>query len=280
MAIKIVTDTSSNISIEEAIKLNIEMLPIGINFGDESYDDIYELSMDDFYKKLVSSKSFPKTTQVSPSKMLDIFEKAKDNGDEIITLLISSKLSGTHNTACVLANQLEYDKIYTVDTLNTVVSLRILVMEACRLRDDGKSAKEIVDHINNISRRIRLLAVVDTLEYLCKGGRLSKTAMILGEFLKIKPIIAIENGEVTVKAKCRGTIKASVKMKDLINESPIDKDYPVYFIYTMTPNKMDRLISTIALSLGIKEYQTSNISGAVGSHIGPDAAGIVYIEKE
>lgn len=280
MAVKIITDTSSNITIEEAKELNIDMLPISINFDGIDYKDQYELSTDMFYEKLVSSKGFPKTSQLSPAEIFTHFSKAKENEDEVITLFISSNLSGTYNTSCMIKNEIGYDKIYNVDNLNTVIGLRIMVMEACRLRDEGKTALEIVEHINQIVPRVKTFAVVNTLEFLNKGGRVSKAAMVIGEFLKVKPIIAIEEGLVVVKGKCRGTIKASEKIKEFILENPIDENYPVYYVYTMIPENLRRLINIVSADIDINVEGQVNLVGSIGCHIGPNGAGIIYVSKE
>ncbi len=277
MAVKIVTDTTSNITIEEAKELNISLLGIGITFSEFNFIDQYELSTKDFYDKLLNVNDFPKTNQLSLKEIIDVYEDAKDNDEEVLTLFLSSKLSGTHSTA--YAAGIDYDNIYNVDTLQTAGALRILVLEACKLRDLGYSAKDIKQSLDILKTKIRTYAILDTLEYLYKGGRLSRASMVIGEALKLKPAIFINEGKVEVLAKARGNKNIVKKVVDIILQDEIDHNYPVYYLYTTGDKNAQTFMRETSFISEESDLLNLNITGAVGAHVGPNATGLIYVYK-
>ena len=186
--IKFLIDSGSDCNKEQLQEKGIEYIPIAISIGDKSFRD-GEISKDEFYKLTQESEEFPKTAQPSPQDFIDIFEKIKADGDELICILLSSGLSGLIQSATLAKNMVEYDKIHIVDSLSATFVIKVLVDYGIQLRDSGKTAEEIVAAIKEIQPKVRMYAVLDTLDNLYKGGRLSKIEAGIGTIAKIKPLI-------------------------------------------------------------------------------------------
>lgn len=202
--IKVLVDTSADYTLEDIESRGLECVPIHITIGGEDYRDCYDLTKEGFYELLLANEEFPTTAQPSPQSFIDAFEKAKEAGDELICILLSSKLSGTVQTANMAKNMVEYDKIHIVDSLGATHFNRILADHALKLVKEGYTAEKIVEELESLKKRIRVAAAVDTLEYLCKGGRVSRAAAVIGEVARIKPMISVVDGEVVVIGKCMG----------------------------------------------------------------------------
>lgn len=186
MAIRFLTDSTSDILPEEAAQRGIDVVPLKVLFGEESYRDNVDITHQEFFDKLVTSKVFPTTSQPSPADFLPYFERARDQGDTLICLHISAVLSGTMQSAQIAKEMCGYDKIYIIDSKEAIIGLRMLVDLGIYLRDHGSTAEEIVAELESARDRVRLFAVLDTLEYLHKGGRLSTAVTVLGTLLKIR----------------------------------------------------------------------------------------------
>lgn len=280
MSIKIITDSSSNFTLPEAKEIGVEIIPLNITFGDKIYKDGSELSAEEFYDKLLSSETLPKTSQPSPEDFVTIFEEAKTNNEEIIAILISSKLSGTIQSANIAKEIVGYEKIHILDSGSTTIGQGILVEEAAKLRKKGLSVEEIIIKISMLKRKIRLFAAVDTLEYLQKGGRLSKTSAAIGGLLNVKPILHLEDGKLSAIGKGYGTTRTIAAISKLIEGSQIDFNYPVYFGYNGSKEMMEKLISSIQKKNEIPNPKFKLISGVIGVHTGPGACAISYVSKE
>ena len=275
--IRLLVDSSSDYTSKELDERGLTMVPLQITIGDKHYYDGIDLKKDEFYEILVKSKEFPKTSQPSPNAFLSIFEEAKDKGDEVVCILLSSALSGTFQSARLAKEMCEYDGIYLVDSLSATIGIRVLVEEAIRMRDSGKSADEIVKKIEDIKSRITIIAGVDTLEYLCKGGRVSKTVATIGGLANIKPVITVsKEGKVDVIAKKRGTAKTIEYIKEKIAEYEIDEDYDIYTVYTKGEENTLKLEEKLE---DIKIDDRIQIGPTIGAHVGLGAYGIVFIEK-
>ena len=206
--IRFLVDTSSDYTVEEVKEKGMELVPLHITLGEADYRDGYDLTKDRFYELLTSNEEFPKTSQPTPQDFVDIFEDVQEKGDELICILLSSKLSGTYQSATLAKNIVEYDKIYLIDSLTATHGIRLLADHAQELAKEGKTAEEIVAALEETKSKIKILAVVDTLEYLCKGGRVSRTTAAIGEMAKVKPMITVAEGEVAVVGKSLGKNKA------------------------------------------------------------------------
>lgn len=280
MSIRIITDSTSDITQVDAKNLNISVVPLRVRIDNEEFQDGINLTAEEFYEKLKEAKSLPVTSQPSPEDFLKLFEDAKANNDEVIVITISSLLSGTNQSATLAKSLCEYDKIYIVDSCNVTLGLNLLVKYAVSLRDKLCSAEEIALELNKVKERINILAVVDTLEYLKKGGRLSSTAALAGTLLSIKPIIRVKDGVVAVAAKARGTNGAFSKIKSLIEETGgIDFNMPHLLGYTGAVSVLEPFEAYLDKSMELTNLPVNIIGSTVGVHAGPGACGIAYFAK-
>lgn len=278
--IRIMVDTSADYTVEETKEKGIGLLPIHITMGDKDYRDAYDLTKEEFYDLLTGSSEFPKTAQPSLQDLLDAFEEAKENDDELIYITLSSALSGTYQSAVLAKNMAEYDKIYLVDSLTATHMVRVLADHAKKLADEGFSAEKIVEELEDLKGRVKVYAALDTLEYLYKGGRLSKTSAVLGEMARIKPLITVNtNGEVAVVGKCMGKNKAITTLMKMIGDSQIDPDFPRYSVYTQGLENSDIFENRVRES-GIEITERYQIGATIGAHIGPGVFGLIFVEKK
>ena len=280
MGVRIITDSTSDISAAQAKDLGVTVIPLKVIFGDQEYKEGVDISIEGFYDELVKAEKLPTTSQPSPDDFLAGFLEAKEAKDTIIVLLIAGKLSGTVQSAMIAKDLAEYEDIHIIDSQTTITGLRFLVEYAVKLSHEGKSVTEIAAILEEIKDRIVLLAMVDTLEYLYKGGRLSRSSAILGSLLKFKPIIQVKDGVIHVVGKERGTNKGITKVLELMNEyGDIDSNYPVYFGYTAEDSKTKQLMTEIENKYSLKETSLHPVGCVVGTHAGPGACVISYISK-
>lgn len=276
--IKILVDSSADYSLEEIREKGLEFIPIYVNIDEKEYKDGVDLQRDEFYELLQNSDTFPSTSQPSPQEFIDIFQRIKDDGDELICIVLSSKFSGTYQTACMAKDIVEYDKIHIIDSEAVTHATRILVDYGIQLIQENFSVEDVVKKIETLKSQIKVYAVVDTLDYLYKGGRIGKAAAILGGAAKIKPIISLHEGEVVVAAKSLGKKKAMNSVLHLMNNQTVDEDFPIYSLYTYG------LENTQLFEEELKEagYQVTNrlqVGTAIGTHVGPNAYGVIFVEK-
>ncbi len=282
MPIKILIDSASDITQDEAKKYGIDVIPLLVNFGDEEYLDGVNLSATKFYEKLIETDTLPKTSQITPYRFIDEFERLTSEGYDVIVITLSSKLSNTYNSA-VLASQEFEGKVYVIDSLTVTAGERILCEYALRLINEGLSTKEVVDKVNEAKERVRLLAIVDTLEYLKKGGRISKTVAFAGELFNIKPVIAVEEGVVKLVGKARGSKKANNLLNELIEKKgAIDFDMPYTTVYSGLSDLMLKKYIEDEKDLwetSIDYVPIHNVGSTIGTHVGPGAIGVVFFAK-
>ncbi len=276
--LRIITDTASDISIEKAKQLNVELMPLTVRFGDDSYKTLYELTIKEFYEKLAASDELPKTAQVNPFEFEEKFNEVIDAGDEAIVILLSSALSGTYQSAVIAVDNLETDKITVIDSLTVAGAEGLLVHMAAKLRDEGKSRQEVVDAINSYIPRTRLFLVLDTLEYLKKGGRISPTIAFVGEAIKLRPIVTIADGKVTIADKCKGDKAAIKRLLAKLDDIPKDDISPIIVGNADCAEKSESLIAALS-DKGYDIYDNFDIGCVVGTYAGPNALGYYYISK-
>lgn len=281
MSFRILTDSTSDITQIDAREKNIEVLPLRILFEDGEYLDGINITTEEFYNKLENANTLPQTSQPSPEDFLKRFEDAKNKGEDIVVITLSSALSGTYQSATLAKTICEYDNIYIVDSLTVTMGLNLLVDRAITLRESGLSASKVVEILENEKNNIRLFASVDTLEYLKKGGRLSGAAALAGTLLNIKPIVKVENGSVSMAAKARGTINSFSKIKGLIDEAGgIDTSKPYTLGYTGKAGNLEQFKSFIQKNYELTNSPIIAIGSTVGVHAGPGACGIAFFIKE
>ncbi|MBR4027803.1 MAG: DegV family protein [Lachnospiraceae bacterium] len=277
--IRILVDSSADYTPEELQAKNMELVPITITIGEDSYQDGVTITRDTFYDILTTSSEFPKTAQPSPQDFLDFFEDAKEKDDTIIYLCLSSGLSGTFQSATLAKNMAEYNNIYLIDTLSATLGIRVLAEYACKLRDENVEAVAIVEALENLKSRITILAAVDTLEYLYKGGRLNKATAAIGELANLKPLITVTNeGKIGIVGKCLGRNKAFVTLTKMICEKEMDTNFPCYSVYTLGTDNSDKFEEKLAKER-ISITERLQIGATIGAHVGPGAYGVVFVSR-
>lgn len=275
--IRIITDSASDIV--DNRREDLRVLPISITFGEEEFQDGVNLTHEMFYEKLIESDALPVTSQVPPFAFEEAFREAVEQGAEVIAITLSSKLSGTWQSACVAAEGFG-DKVRVVDSANASLGQHALVEYALRLKDDGLALGEIVERLEADKSRIRLVALLDTLEYLKKGGRISKAAAMAGSLLSIKPVIAIQNGEVAILGKARGSKQGNNLLAEQIAKTGgIDFGKPFFLGYTGLDDSMLRKYIADHEALwkaSVESLDIASVGGTIGTHVGPGAIGVAF----
>lgn len=270
--IKIVTDSTAYIDKPFAEKHQIEIVPLSVNFEGEVSNEGFPGEFKPFFDRLAKSSSFPTTSQPSVGAFKAVYDQALLEDNEIIVLTISSKLSGTYNSAVTAASLVNSSNISVIDSLSTAANLKVLVQEALRLIEQGKSRIEIVDELEKQKKNMGIRLTVGTLEYLKKGGRLSNTGALIGSLLNIKPIIALVDGKLEPVAKVRGRKKA---IETLIEGIPAD----VKVINLAHIDAMDEALEIKAHLIekfGLENIEINELGPVVGAHLGPKALGILF----
>lgn len=275
--IRIITDSTSDISQEQAKELGIDVIPLTVAFGDDMYVDGVTITSGEFYKRLQSGDILPKTSQPSPAAFEEIYKKYVDAGDEIISIHISAELSGTSQSAKIAAQEVSPDNITVVDSLNVTGALNVLIRAAVQHRDEGLSRDEIVEKINDYIPRLKLFVIVNTLEYLKKGGRIKATAAIVGDVISLHPVLTVIDGCVEVAAKVIGD-KATVKWLDKhIDEEKPEPGLPIILGHSTAPDKAEALLKKLNAK-GVNDIAgTIELGSVVGTYAGPGSVGMFYI---
>ena len=283
MAVKILIDSASDINKEEAERMGVTMIPMSITFGDEEFLDGVDLLPEQFYERLIENTELPKTSQVTPVAFKAELERLTANGDEVIVITISSKLSGTYNSACIAARSFG-DRVYVVDSLNACIGERLLCEYALRLVKQGMNVKNIVDELNGAKTRIKLLALLGTLEYLKKGGRISTAVAFAGGLFCIKPVVAVVDGAVELVGKAMGSKKGNNLLTELVScAGGIDFDMPLGTIYS---GNNEAFLQKYIEDSGhlwkdsAKEIPRYILGATIGTHIGPGAIGVAFFAKK
>lgn len=277
--IRIITDSSCDFDLEQAAKLNVDVLPIHIFFGETEYLDRQTLSVTEFYDKLETVEKLPSTSQVTPYQFMQAFQPYVEAGDEIVGIFLSSRLSGTFQSAQIAAQSFNTDSIYLVDSLNAALGHHLLVQIAVQLRDAGLSAKEIANRLNELTKKVRLVACVQTMKYLVMGGRVSPALGKIGGVLGINPLIEVIDGSVESVGKVRGHKAAYRWMLQYLEKHPVSAQYPVVFTHSVNIERRDEMIAALDSTLPNKQYLYCDLGSTVGTHIGPGAIGFAYIEE-
>ncbi|MBQ5598900.1 MAG: DegV family protein [Lachnospiraceae bacterium] len=282
MAVRFIIDSAADIVPAEAEALGLIHLPLKVIFGEEEYSDSVDLTHHEFYEKLIENDEIPTTSQINPGVFMSAYQKVADNGDTAVVITLSGKLSGTYQSAMIALDGFE-DKIFVVDSESVCVGERILIQLGLKLRDQGLSAAEIAAELDLQKKHVRVLALLDTLEYLKKGGRISAAVAFAGNLLSIKPVIAIENGEVSLVGKARGSKKGNNLLRELItNCGGINFDKPFALAYS---GLSDRLLqkyiedSSEIWSSHAETLPISTVGCTIGTHAGPGAVAVAFFEN-
>ena len=278
--IRIITDTASDFSVEEAKELNITLLPMLISFDNDTYLDRFELSTDEFYDLLTKSDKLPVTSQINPATFEEEFKKAKEANDDVIVITMSSELSGTYQSACIAAS--EYDNVYVVDTKEVTIGEQCIIRYALTLIDQGLPVEKIYEILLEMVDKVKIVALLDTLEYLKKGGRISPTVAFAGTILSIKPAVTVTDGKVEIIGKARGSKNGNNFLIQSIQKcGGIDFSKPVLLAYSGTDRTLlDQYVrdSKALWEDHIKEedIKVFNIGSTVGTHVGPGGIAIAF----
>lgn len=282
MSVRIICDSASDITQEQAKEWGITVLPLKILWDGEEYLDGVTMKNREFFEKLIETDELPTTSQLSPYDYEKAFQEVVDAGDTAVCFTISSKLSGTYQSANIAKEEFG-DNIIVVDTLNAAVGEQIIVRRAMELRDSSKSAREIADIINEEKKNVKVIALIDTLEYLKKGGRISATTAMAGVVLNIKPVVTIADGEIGVLGKARGSKNGNNKLMELVQKDGIDFNRP--FLLTYAGLNDDLLQKYMKDSSSLYEGKAQKLEivpfgSVVGTHVGPGAIGIAYFAQK
>ncbi len=274
--IKILVDSSADCNLQDGI---VDLIvPISVNIDGVEYKSGVDLTSDKFYELLETAKEFPRTSQPSPQNFVEIFEKVKEDGDQLIYLCLSSCFSGTYQGALIAKDMVDCDDIYIIDSIGVTHMIMLLANYARKLINEGVSAGEIVDKCEELKGKIKVYAGVDTLEYLYKGGRLSRASAAVGSVAGIKPIVAVQDGKVEVVAKSIGKIRAMNTLLEKIKSHTIDTDFPIYPMYTSGTENCEALEQKL-IDNGYDIAERLQIGSTIGAHVGPGVYAVLFVEK-
>ena len=279
MKTRIIVDSTADLFSE--LKSRVGVVPLTVHFGEAEYLDGVTIDHKTFYEKLVESDVLPTTSQATPDSFIKEFQKIKEDGDSAVVITISSKLSGTYQSAVIAAE--DFDNIYIVDSGSAAIGSVILAERALKLADDGMNAREIAEKLNEEKEKIVIIALFDTLEYLKKGGRISKTAAFAGSVLNIKPVLSVIDGEITVLGKARGSkMGNNLLVQEIEKVGGVDFEKPVLLGFT---GLSDALLlkyiedSKYLWEKGLKDIRYTAIGSVIGTHAGPGAIAAAFFKK-
>jgi DegV family protein with EDD domain len=275
MALKIVTDSTSDLPESIIKELDISVVPLKVLFGEEVYRDGIDLSNAEFYAKMSGHKELPTTAQVNPGEFIEEFGKHIEAGDEVVGILISSQLSGTFNSAVIARETMAEGKISLIDSRNASFGLGLLVIEAARMAKLGKNAREVVTQIESQLQRTPFYGIIDKLENLKKGGRVSSTGALAGTLLGIKPIISLKDGVAVMAGKARGLKKAYAWVLEDLKNSGCDLNNKLVAIgHASAPADLAEFEEIILHKYTPREIIQFDIGAVIGTHTGAGCIGI------
>ncbi|WP_165055744.1 MULTISPECIES: DegV family protein [unclassified Adlercreutzia] len=279
MSVHIIVDSAADYTAGEAAARSLRVVPLKTIFGDVEYADGVDLPGVRFYEKLVESDVLPHTSQVTPFEFASALGEVPA-GDEAVVITLSSKISGTHESACAAAaDPALAGRVFVVDSESATIGERLLTERACALRDEGLSASAIAAALEEERRDIRLVAVLDTLEYLKRGGRVSAAAAAIGGALSIKPVIGLVDGEVAVLGKARGSKQGNNLLRKRVAETGVDWERPVHLGYTGLSDALLRKYvedSRDMFEAHRDQIDVSIVGSTIGTHVGPGAIALAY----
>lgn len=279
MKTRILVDSTSDLMPEAKEKVHV--VPLTVHFGQEEYIDGVTIDHKAFYEKLIETDVYPSTSQASPAAFAAEFEEAKEAGEAMVVITLSSKLSGTYQSAMIAAQ--DYENIYIVDSGSVAIGGGILVELALRLLDEGRSAREIFEELEEQKKKIVIVALVDTLEYLKRGGRVSKTVAFAGAVLNIKPVLSVIDGEIHMLGKARGSkMGNNLLVQEIEKSGGVDFKKPVLLGYTGLSDLMLKKYiedSKYLWENAVSEVRYTTIGSVIGTHAGPGAVAVAFFKN-
>lgn len=278
MPVRIITD--STVDIADKYSNLFTVVPLTVTFGEKDYIDGVTINKQEFYQKLVSSPELPKTSQATPAAFADVFRDLQEKGDEAVVITVSSRLSGTYQSACIAAE--DFPNVRVVDSKNVSIASGVLAEYALRCAEEGMGLDELASHLSKKRDDVGLVAMVDTLEYLKKGGRISGAAALAGGVLGIKPVVTTRDGELAVLGKARGSKKANNLLIEQIRKNGVDFSMPLLLGYTGLSDDMLRqyIQDSQCLWKGhVTDLDCVQLGSVIGTHAGPGAVAVAYFKS-
>ncbi len=277
--VRIIID--STVDLPERIKKTLDVVPLTVVFGTEEYMDGVTISPEEFYEKLVETDVLPRTSQAAPEAFKQAFERVKAAGDSAVVITVSAALSGTYQSAQAAAE--EYENIYVVDSQTAAIGGGILTELALQWAGEGMDAREIARNLEKERQNVCVIAMLDTLEYLQKGGRISKAAALAGTVLGIKPVLSIEHGHIQLLGKARGSKQANNLLAQEIEKAGgVNFEKPILLGYTGLSDRLLQKYIRDSAGLwqhGTNELRTAIIGSVIGTHAGPGAVAAAFFKK-
>lgn len=279
--IRIITDSAADLTARDLDNPGVAVVPMGVTFADgSSILDDGSMSKDDFFARLAADSKLPRTSQPSPTSFIELFEEAANAGDEVVVITIAQKLSGTYQCAGLAAAESDA-KVYIVDSETATQGEAIIVREAIRLREQGLSASRIAAELETFKKRVRVVAIVDSLKHLQKGGRLPAAVAIVGGALGIKPVLALSDSSIRLVDKGRGRPGALVAMfRQLDNQGGVDPAYGYTLLYSDDKQLTAPVHHYLHQNLHLSGGRVGQIGPTIGTHIGPGAVGVAFVVPE
>ena len=279
MKTRIIVDSTTDLMPE--VRSRVSVVPLTVHFGDEEYIDGVTIDHKSFYEKLVETDVHPTTSQATPAAFMAQYEKVREAGDSAVVITLSAKLSGTYQSAVIAAG--DYENIYVVDSASVTIGAAVLTELALRYLDEGLEAREIAQRLEEEKKRILIVALLDTLEYLKRGGRISRTVAFAGAVLNIKPVIAVSDGEIMVLGKARGSKMGNNLLEQEIEKAGgVDFSAPVLLGYTGLSDILLRKYIEDSRRLwvqGLNEVRYTTVGSVIGTHAGPGAIAVAFFKK-
>ena len=290
MAIRIIVDSSADIEEDYARDHGIQIIPMTITFGNEEFAEGVDITRTEFFQRLVETDELPRTSQIPPMVFQDIFQEIVTAGDTAVVITLSSHISGTYQSACIAAAPFK-ESVFVVDSENATIGERLLAERAWALREEGLSAADIAYCLDQEKKDIRLVASLDTLEYLHRGGRISGAAAAIGGLLSIKPVVGVVDGDVVVMGKARGS-KASRNMvfEEIEKAGGVDLTRPIWVAYSGLSDKTARKYIADSLAIATEKGLISSpdeiempltlVGAVIGTHVGPGGVAFAFFARE
>lgn len=280
MKIRIITDSASDLPAVH--RPEVAVLSMTVTFGAEEFQDGINLTHHQFYEKLIEGEDLPTTSQISPSQFEEVFRAAVDAGETVVAVVLSAKLSGTYQSACIAAEEFP-GQVFVVDSANATLGELVLVERAVELMDQGLDAAAIAARLEEEKEEVRLVGLLDTLEYLKRGGRVSASVALVGGLLAIKPVVAVQDGEVVVLGKARGSKNGNnLLVQEIQKSGGVDFGRPYRLGYTgLDDSLLHKYIedSSALWSGHTDALPICTVGGTIGTHVGPGAVAVAFFRK-
>lgn len=280
-SIALVTDSTAYLPADIVAQYGIIVVPLYVNWGDESYRDNVDITPEQFYARLPTAKVMPSTSQPSRGDFAAVYQQsARQGAAAIISVHISSLLSGTVSSALMARDDVPDTPIYVVDSLSTSMGLGFLVLEAARQAAIGRPAEDIVRRLEAMRSRIRIIFVVDTLEFLHRGGRIGGAAAFLGSMLNLKPLLTLRDGRIEALERVRTKRRAVSRMVELMLDEFVERSVRVAVLHAAVPQEGQHLLEEVRARLSCRESMLAEVSPVIGTHTGPGTVGLVIYPVE